>query len=52
MTIQTQCALFCALELCMARIAVFFVLGVTFDDFAWHDQRLDLGIGLFGYHAR
>ena len=51
MTVETQCALFRSLEFRVARIAVFFVLGVTFDDLAGHDQCLDLGIGSFGYHA-
>ena len=52
MTIETQCALLCALEFCVAGIAVFFIFGVTFDNFTGHDQRLDLGIGFIGYHAR
>ena len=43
--------MFRALEFGVARIAVFFVLGVAFDDLTGHDQRLDLGIGSFGYHA-
>ncbi len=52
MTVETQGALFRALELRMAGTAFFFVFGVTFNDLPGHDQRFDLGIGSFGYHAR
>jgi signal transduction histidine kinase len=52
MTIQTQGSLFGAFELCVAGIAVLFVLRVTFDNLAGHDERFDLGIGLFGCHEK
>jgi hypothetical protein len=32
----------------MARITVFFVLCMTLDDLAGHDQGLDLGMGRLG----
>ena len=51
-TIEAQCSLFGTLELRMAGTAFFFVIGMTFDDFTGHDQRLYLGIGSLGYHAR
>ena len=52
MTVETQCALFRTFELRVTGSALFFVFGMTLDDPAGHDQRLDLGIGSFGYHAR
>lgn len=40
--IKTQCPLFVALESCMAGVAVLLSFGVCRDDFAGHDQRLNL----------
>ena len=42
-TIKTQFALLTALELRMARFAIFLVPGMTLNDGTRHDQRLDLG---------
>ena len=51
-TVETQCSLFGTLELRMTGAAFFLVFRMTFDDLTGHDQRLNLGIGSFGYHAR
>ncbi len=51
-TIEAQCALLGAFEFRVAGIAVLFVLRMTFDDLAGHDQRFDLGIGLLGCHEQ
>jgi hypothetical protein len=45
--IETQIALLRLLELHVATVAIFFVLGMRFDHFAGHDERLDLGEGRF-----
>ena len=52
MTVEAQCALFCAFEFRVAGTAFFLVLCMTFDDLTGHDQRFDLGNGLFGNHAQ
>ena len=51
-TIEAQCSLLGAFEFRVAGIAIFLVLGMTFDDFTGHHQRLDLRVGWFGYHPQ
>lgn len=45
--IETKIALLRSLELHVATVALFFILGMCFDYFAGHYERLDLGEGRF-----
>jgi hypothetical protein len=51
MAVQAQCPLPGAFECFMTGFAGFLELGMSFNDIAGHDQRLDLGIGAWCYEG-
>ena len=50
MTLTAELGLFFALELDVARSTFLLDVGMTGNDFARHNQRLELGFGAFGCH--